>query len=227
VNVAIIGKGNLGSHLYNALKPHCDMQWYDRSYPKIIDADIVIVSVSDDSTLEVLSSIQGPLTVHTAGTVPMANLERTGVFYPLYSFTKEASVQWKTIPFLLESSRSEDMPILEEITRLIGARVFHITSDQRIKLHAAAVMVNNFTNHLYTLAKEHCDHYNLPFEVLNAIMRQGPDKAIALGPEVAQTGPARRGDNSTVERHLEQLQNPATKALYQTLSENIKKRYEL
>jgi len=203
------------------------MQWYGREFPKTIDADIVIVSVSDDATLQVLSDVHAPLVVHTAGAVNMANLARTGVFYPLYSFTKEASVQWADIPFLLETSRKEDMRILEEITRLIGAQAFYITSEQRTKLHAAAVMVNNFTNHLYTLAKEHCQHYDLPFEVLHAIMRQGPDKAIALSPETAQTGPARRGDDRTISHHLEQIHDPATKALYELLSENIKKRYEL
>lgn len=227
MKVAIIGKGNLGSHLHKALQPTCDMQWYGREFPKTIDADIVIVSVSDDATLQVVSDVHGPLVVHTAGAVTMANLARAGVFYPLYSFTKEASVQWADIPFLLETSRKEDMRILEEITRLIGAQAFHITSEQRTKLHAAAVMVNNFTNHLYTLAKEHCQHYELPFEVLHAIMRQGPDKAIALGPETAQTGPASRGDDRTISHHLEQIQDPATKALYELLSENIKKRYEL
>ena len=227
MKVAIIGKGNLGSHLHNALQPTCDMQWYGREFPKTIDADIVIVSVSDDATLQVVSDVHAPLVVHTAGAVNMANLARTGVFYPLYSFTKEASVQWADIPFLLETSRKEDMRILEEITRLIGAQAFHITSEQRTKLHAAAVMVNNFTNHLYTLAKEHCQHYDLPFEVLHAIMRQGPDKAIALSPETAQTGPARRGDDRTINHHLEQIHDPTTKALYELLSENIKKRYEL
>jgi predicted short-subunit dehydrogenase-like oxidoreductase (DUF2520 family) len=58
-------------------------------------------------------------------------------------------------------------------------------------------------------------------------MRQGPDKAIALGPKTAQTGPARRGDDRTINHHLEQIQDPAAKALYELLSENIKKRYEL
>jgi len=227
VKVAIIGKGNLGSHLHKALQPTCHMQWYGREFPKTIDTDIVIVSVSDDATLQVVSNVHAPLVVHTAGAVNMANLARTGVFYPLYSFTKEASVRWADIPFLLETSRKEDMRILEEITRLIGAQAFHITSKQRTKLHAAAVMVNNFTNHLYTLAKEYCQHYDLPFEVLHAIMRQGPDKAIALSPETAQTGPARRGDDRTISHHLEQIHDPATKALYELLSENIKKRYEL
>lgn len=227
MKVAIIGKGNLGSHLFNALQPTCDVKWFGRKFPKTIDADIVIVCVSDDAALQVVGEIQASLVVHTAGAVAMSNLERTGVFYPLYSFTKEASVQWTNIPFLLETSRSEDLPVLKEITRRIGAQSFHITSDQRTKLHAAAVMVNNFTNHFYTLAKEHCRHYDLPFEVLYAIIRQGPDKAIALGPETAQTGPARRGDDRTIDHHLKQLRDPATKELYELLSENIKKRYEL
>ena len=47
-------------------------------------------------------------------------------------------------------------------------------------------MINNFTNHLYTLAFAHAKEHNLPVETLFAIMKQGPDKAIAMGPKAAQ-----------------------------------------
>ena len=227
MKVALIGKGNLGTHLYQVLNEKVDLQWFGRDFPNSIDADIVIVSISDSQTAQVCAQIEAPLVVHTAGALSMLDSTNAGVFYPLYSFTKDAAVDWTQIPFLIETSDAQHISILEELVRTIGGKLFHITSEQRTKLHAAAVMVNNFTNHLYTLAEEHCEDYQLPFEVLYAIMEQGPGKAIELGPKQAQTGPANRGDQNTIKAHLEQINNPQTKELYSLLSESIFKRNEL
>lgn len=227
MKVALIGKGNLGTHLYQVLNSKVDLQWYGRDFPNSMDADVVIVSISDNHTADVCAQIEAPLVVHTAGALSMLNSANAGVFYPLYSFTKDAAVDWSRIPFLIETSDAQHISILEELVLTIGAKLYHITSEQRTKLHAAAVMVNNFTNHLYTLAAEHCEEYQLPFEVLHAIMEQGPGKAIELGPRGAQTGPASRGDQNTINAHLEQINNPQTKELYSLLSESIFKRNEL
>lgn len=227
MKVALIGKGNLGTHLYQVLNEKVDLQWYGRDFPNSIDADIVIVSISDSQTAKVCAQIDAPLVVHTAGALSMLDQDNAGVFYPLYSFTKDAAVDWTQIPFLIETCDAQHIGKLEKLVSAIGAKQYHITSEQRTKLHAAAVMVNNFTNHLYTLAQEHCQEYQLPFEVLHAIMKQGPNKAIELGPQNAQTGPASRGDQSTVNAHLEQINNPLTRELYSLLSESIFKRNEL
>jgi hypothetical protein len=63
--------------------------------------------------------------------------------------------------------------------------------------------------------------HNVPVETLFAIMRQGPEKAIQLGPINAQTGPAIRGDQSTIEAHLSKIQDEELKTLYQLLSDSI------
>jgi len=227
VKVVLIGKGRLGTQLYGVLKSRCDLQWFGRDFPTSIQADLVIVSISDAETIKVCDSIDASFVVHTAGGLELLKNENSGVFYPLYSFSKEAEVDWPQVPFLIETKKNKHLPILKEIVRIIGAKYYPITSEQRTKLHAAAVMVNNFTNHLYTLAKEHCEAYELPFEILHAIMRQGPEKAIEVGPEKAQTGPASRGDDSTIEAHLNQINNLKTRELYKLLSESIHKRNEL
>lgn len=227
MKVVLIGKGNLGTHLYKVLHDKFELSWYSRDFPNSIDADVVVVSISDSQTSQVCAHIEAPLVVHTAGALSMLDKANAGVFYPLYSFTKNAEVDWKRIPVLIETRNAKQISILEELVRTIGAKLYHITSEQRTKLHAAAVMVNNFTNHLYTLAEEHCEEYQLPFEVLHAIMEQGPGKAIELGPRQAQTGPASRGDQNTINAHLKQINNPQTKELYSLLSESIFKRNEL
>ena len=227
MKIAIIGKGNLGTHLYDALKSVASVQWYARDYPTSMNADLVIVSVSDKETLEVCERIDAALVVHTAGIVPQVDRPNAGVLYPLYSFTKGAVVDWVNIPFLIETAQENNLSILKETVTLLGAKFYSMSSGQRTKIHAAAVIVNNFTNHLYTLAEDYCRDHNIPFEVLHGIMKQGPIKAIELGAKQAQTGPAIRGDHDTIENHLESIRQKEIKELYEHISTSIRNRHEL
>ena len=227
MNIAIIGKGNLGSHLYEGLKAHAQIQWFGRQFPARIEADVVLVAVPDTEVPEVCGATGGTLVAHTAGAVALQKGPRCGVFYPLYSFTKGAQVQWSEVPFLVEAEREEDVAVLKKLATILTDKIYEVKTEGRQHLHAAAVMVNNFTNHLYTLASEHCAEKDVPFEVLHPIMKQGPGKAIASSPKQAQTGPAVRGDVQTLERHLATISDPEVKELYRLLSKSIQKTHEL
>jgi predicted short-subunit dehydrogenase-like oxidoreductase (DUF2520 family) len=181
-----------------------------------------MVCVPDDSVARVCEQLpENKLVVHTAGAVPMQDNNRSGVFYPLYSFSKDAEVNWSQIPILLEANSAQDLSLLKELATQLTEKVFEVSSAGRNQLHVSAVLVNNFTNHLYTLAFKHAKQHNVPVETLFAIMRQGPEKAIQLGPINAQTGPAIRGDKSTIEAHLSKIQDEVLKTLYQLLSDSI------
>ena len=227
MKVALIGKGNLGHHLYEGLSAHVAMEWYGRDYPLTIDADVILVAVPDTEVLKVCHSFKDKLIAHTAGSVKLPDTSRAAVFYPLYSFSQGQEVDWSKVPLLLETARKEDEIVLNELAQLLTSKIFWITSEKRENLHVAAVLVNNFTNHLYTLASDHCTAYELPFEVLHPIMKQGPEKAIESTPLKAQTGPAMRGDQNTMDKHLSQLENDELRELYVWMSNSIKKRDEL
>ena len=227
MNIAIIGKGNLGTHLYHGLQPHAQVQWYGREFPANLQADLVLVAVPDSEVPSVCASLQGTLVAHTAGAVSLQPGIHSGVFYPLYSFSKGQTVQWSEVPVLVEANREEDEAVLKELAHRLTKKTYSISTAQRQHLHAAAVMVNNFTNHLYTLASEHCAEKSVSFEVLHPIMKQGPEKAISSSPKEAQTGPARRGDQQTMEQHQRTITDPAVKELYQLLSKSIQQTHEL
>jgi len=165
------------------------------------------------------------LVAHTAGALPIQSGTRSGVFYPLYSFTKNAALNWSEVPILIEAKTKEDEAVLRTIASCLTQHIFDIPSNKREKLHAAAVMVNNFTNHLYTLAYEHAAQHELPVEILHAIMRQGPGKAIDLGPKKAQTGPALRFDTPTLEKHMDSIKDQDVQTLYKLLSASIQKHH--
>lgn len=223
-HIAIVGQGNLGQHLASGLQNAFQITTHGRALDIPNTAEVIIVCVPDDATAQVCAALpQGALIVHTAGAVPMCETPRSGVLYPLYSFTKGATVNWAQVPFLLEAHSNEDLAILLSIAKALSPLTYEVNSAGRNQLHVSAVMVNNFTNHLYTLAFAHAKEHNLPVETLFAIMQQGPDKAIAMGPQAAQTGPASRGDQKTIDAHLKRITDPEVQRLYTLLSESIAK----
>ena len=72
-------------------------------------------------------------------------------------------------------------------------------------LHLAAVFVCNFTNHMLTQGKQIADKAGFPFEIFNPLLQETISKAMDIGPENSQTGPAVRNDQNTIEKHLELL----------------------
>jgi predicted short-subunit dehydrogenase-like oxidoreductase (DUF2520 family) len=222
LHIAIVGSGNVGHHLQKALKGIATVHSVGRDLTVPEACEIVMVCVPDDSVIKVCEQLpENKLIVHTAGAVPMQDNNRSGVFYPLYSFSKEADVNWSKIPILIEANSAEDLSLLKELATQLTEKVFEVSSAGRNQLHVSAVLVNNFTNHLYTLAFDHAKQHNVPVETLFAIMRQGPEKAIQLGPINAQTGPAIRGDESTIAAHLSKIEDDQLKALYLLLSDSI------
>jgi len=242
ISVVIIGYGNVAQHLLKAfLKVDAvDVkQVYSRTLSKVshlknvsftddisklIDADIYIIAVSDDAIPLVSSQINNKgLIVHTSGSVSIDSLKNKGnkgVMYPLQSFSKEKEINFNEVPFCLETQNSDDYQLLEKLTLFLSKKIFAINSKQRQRLHVAAVFVNNFTNHMYTIGQDICDEHNVPFEVLLPLIQEGASKIKFLHPKEAQTGPAIRKDKKTIENHLNLL-NDKQQNIYKLLTKSI------
>ena len=245
IKIAIIGGGNVASHLTKAFyetKEVSLVQVYARNIAQIehlkhhtsitnslellIDADVYILAVSDDAISEVSSKINGNrLVVHTSGSASLESLQnkgRKGVFYLLQSFSKGKTVNFNKIPFCLEAENKKDLELLETLAKSIGSKIYHINSKQRKSLHAAAVFVNNFTNHMYKIGADICQEHQVPFEVLQPLIQETALKIKKLSPEAAQTGPAKRNDQETIQNHLKLL-NKEQQEIYQLITKSIQK----
>lgn len=191
-----------------------------------LQADIIILAVPDDSIREVLRFYQfspDHVIVHTAGAEPMATLDRplSGVFYPLQTFTWGEPVDFSQVPILVEGSNETIVNDLREIGQAISQRVQEMSSEDRLRVHVAAVMVSNFTNHLYHRAARWMKSSGLSFDLLHPLIEETWRKAKTLGPAEAQTGPARRGDQATMQRHLDLISDEALRQLYSLISQDI------
>jgi hypothetical protein len=61
------------------------------------------------------------------------------------------------------------------------------------------------------------------FDILKPLILETAKKVQDLSPYMAQTGPAKRNDKKTIKRHLNQLENEHHKAIYNLLTDSIKK----
>lgn len=246
VKVTILGGGNLANHLISVFLETEEIllqQVYNRSLKNIKwcenhveitnelqsikKSDVYIICVSDAYIEELVHKIKDlkGLVVHTSGAMPIDNLiplERKGIFYPLQTFTKGKKVDFKNLPICIEADQNEDLVLLENMASKISNKVYPINSFQRKKLHIAAVFVNNFVNHLYTIGEDICVANDIPFEILQPLILETAQKLSELSPKEAQTGPAKRNDQKTIEAHKEDL-SIDLKEIYSLLTQAITK----
>ena len=226
ISVVIIGSGNVATHLaatFLKVDTIAMTQINSRNLNSIPPADVTIIAVSDNAISEVSSKITNSFVVHTSGSVTMDALKNTGskgVFYPLQSFSKEKTVDFTQIPFCLEAENKDDLSKLETLVSFLNGKIYHINSEQRKSIHVAAVFVNNFTNHMYTIADDICKQYDVPFEILAPLIEETSLKIKNLSPKEAQTGPAKRNDTETIQNHLNLLSR-AQQDIYLKITQSI------
>lgn len=199
------------------------------------NSDVVIIAVSDDVIEEVAKEVvvdEGVILAHTSGSIPLNALAYTstpniGVFYPLQTFTKIKTVDFDSIPFLIEGETTHTIKVLSSLASLVSSQVKEISSKQRQQIHLSAVFASNFTNWMLTLSENILNEANLDFNIVHALIAQSINNAIQLGPENAQTGPAKRCDFEVLDTHIEMLtEKPEMQNLYKIVSQQILDHYQ-
>lgn len=249
MRTVIIGSGNVAFHLANAFVENNInlIQIFGRnekdlkeislktgvpfSTKYLVDADLYIISVNDESVEEVSKLVMKKdcIVAHTSGSLPKEILKgeyRKGVFYPLQTFSKSKVLDYQKIPFFLEAENEEDLKVIRNIALQISENVETSTYEKRKFVHLSAVFACNFVNHLYARAKEITDEHKIPFEYLYPLIEETMQKIKEIDPKSAQTGPSVRNDTRITKMQEEMLQGEQLK-IYKTMKDSIKKMYEL
>jgi predicted short-subunit dehydrogenase-like oxidoreductase (DUF2520 family) len=194
-------------------------------------ADLYMLAVSDSALPAIASQLKldKKLVVHTAGSVSKNVLaacsKNYGILYPVQSLRREITVL-PDIPFLVDGNTEDDLALITDFACGLSSQVERATDEQRLKLHVAAVMVSNFTNHLYALAHNYCLQEKLDFNMLLPLITAIADRLYEYSPVEVQTGPAIRNDKVTIQKHVDLLQQHAPlKALYTLFTESIQAMY--
>lgn len=251
----IIGSGNVATHLALALygKGESIVQVYSRSLDNakaladrvgadavadtsdiVADADVYIISVKDDAIEGIAEALAGKIkttavVVHTAGSVPLTILSKhithAAVLYPMQTFTKSRELDFSKIPCFIEATDAETFHIVEGMARSISDKVFTADSDKRKALHLSAVFACNMVNHCYHLAEHILDEAGLDFSLLYPLIAETADKAQAMSPYLAQTGPMVRYDQTVMDRQKAMLHDDDMTEIYEAMARSIHKRH--
>ena len=194
-----------------------------------------ILATPDSAIEEVAREIALPdnsLIIHTSGSTPIEILnysaaEELGVFYPFQSFTKGKKLDLKSVPILIEGSSKDVERKLSAPGKKISSKVLLCNSADRAYLHLAGVFASNFTNHMITRGQDIAQQHGFSRELLYPLIAETINKALQIGSENAQTGPARRQDVPTLEHHIKMLEEyEGLQEIYDLLSKDILNKYE-
>jgi len=206
-------------------------------------ADLTILAVPDDVILPLatdmvasLCSAAGHAAVHLSGAQDRSALRplaqqgsvRTGVFHPLQTFRRgpEAVGNVAGTYFGIDA----DQPLrdqLRQMARDLHGHPFDLTGVDLALYHAAAVFAANYPITLLAEAIALAADAGLDPETarkgMTTLLAGAVNNLRDLAPADAITGPAVRGDEGTIQRHLEALKaDPELRRLYQLLADRTK-----
>lgn len=242
-SIAIAGLGNVGSQLAQAFSDagisvkelysrnqELTRSWADKLNAEAVDSlsnvssDICIVCVSDNAVEEVIRQLPGTTkAVYTSGSIQLQDLSRPGqigVFYPLQTFTAGRTVNLFEVPFLIEAKDPDFAKQLFDLAWKISRKVMYMNSEERRKVHLAAVFVNNFVNHQLYIAEQLANQYDFDKSLLYPLLEETVGKAIEQGAFSSQTGPARRNDLNVIQAQ-EAMLSGTVKEIYHILTKSI------
>ncbi|HMJ47806.1 MAG TPA: DUF2520 domain-containing protein [Ferruginibacter sp.] len=248
MKVGLIGSGNVATVLGRLLLQHnhtvTQVISRELSHAKILatemnahsddfsgtpdaSADVFIIAVADSALQGCLEQfdVGNKLVVHTAGSVAMDVLKNVsanyGVLYPLQSLRKEMPLL-PSVPFLVDGNTPDVTEFIRVFALSLSPHVSVTNDDERLKLHTAAVIVSNFTNHLYAIAEDFCIKEKIDFKLLRPLIVETAQRIENISPSEVQTGPAIRKDIHTLDKHLRLLSaHPKLRTTYLRLTDSI------
>jgi predicted short-subunit dehydrogenase-like oxidoreductase (DUF2520 family) len=236
--LAIIGAGRVGRAMHRAAQAEAidsRLAGRDEAAAACAGAEAALLCVPDESIEEACEAIAATpglrLVGHTSGAAGLdalapateRGLEAFGL-HPLQTITgdnPELIGSWCAIT----GSTPAATAFAGSLARRLGMQSFELSGEQRAAYHAAASMASNFLVALEESAAELLDRTGIanPRDLLAPLVLRSAENWAASG-AAALTGPIARGDERTVERHLETIEEraPELLALYRALAERAR-----
>ncbi len=219
-SVRIIGPGRAGTSLALALT---NVGWdvapmlgrRDDLGDAAMGVQLLVLATPDDLIAEVAGQVGVvPTTVvaHLSGSRGLDELgdhPRKAAFHPLVSLpTPEVGAKrligaWYAV--------AGDV-LADKVVAALGGRAFPLDDDDRAIYHAAAAIASNHLVALLGQVERLAERVDVPFDAYLDLARSTLDNVVTLGPRKALTGPAARGDEATLRRHLRALPTEERKA---------------
>ena len=191
---------------------------------RLKSADLWLISTPDDAIQEVSEALAqsgvltpGNIVFHCSGSLsskiirlPDDQCYRASV-HPTHSFANpEKSIATFAGSSCAVEGNDQAVKVLNSLFSAIGGKCFPLQSDKKGLYHAATVMACNNLVSLLAISKQMLTEANIDpaqqEQILNPLIRQTVDNYLTnADPAASLTGPISRGDQSTVETHLDAL----------------------
>ncbi|MFL5846820.1 MAG: DUF2520 domain-containing protein [Solirubrobacteraceae bacterium] len=215
----VIGRGRLGSALAAALNAGEPLgRGSDGA-----GADVVLLCVPDAEIAAAASLIApGRLVGHCSGATTLAPLAPHEAFslHPLMTVA-EHGASFAGAGCAVAGSTPRALGTARQLADRLGMRAVQIDDADRAAYHAAASIASNFLVTLEAAAEQVLATAGAGRELLVPLVRATVENWAALGPDQALTGPIARGDEATVERQREAVEDraPHLLALFDALTD--------
>ena len=226
MKIVMIGSGNLATQLSLALKDAGReiVQVYSRT-------EAHAQELAEQLGCDCTTAIEAPkaLFLHTAGSVAMdvfkGYASHYGVLYPMQTFSKHRRVSFREIPCFVEASGEAELAVVRELAESISEHVVDCDSEKRKKMHLAAVLACNLTNHCYRLAERVLEREQIDFGLFLPLIEETARKVKTMSPKDAQTGPMVRYDQNVMAMQMAMLPDERTREIYRLMAESIHEDY--
>lgn len=212
-SVRIIGLGRAGRSFERALR---EAGWAVEGLGRGADVhaaatgvDLVMICTPDGAVGEVASAI-GPgeaVVAHVAGSLTLDVLgahRRVGSLHPLMSLPN-AEVGAARLRSNCWFAVAGTEPVVEAVVEALGGRSFGVPDEDRAVYHAAACVAANHLVALMGQVERLARSISVPPAAYVNLAAQSLANVEVLGAAEALTGPAARGDQGTIDRHLAHL----------------------
>ena len=190
------------------------------------DVDLVLIATPDASVATVAAAIEptdSAAVAHLAGSLgldALGNHLRPAAMHPLAALP-DPQIGARRLRSGCWFAVAGD-PLVYEVVDDLGGKAFEVADAHRAAYHAAAVVASNHLVALLGQAERVAALAGVPLEVMLDLARDTIDNVRGLGPAAALTGPAARGDEATIARHLKALPSDE-RAVYEALVNEAKR----
>lgn len=212
--IRIVGPGRAGTSFAVALRSvgHAVDGPIPRGTPLREAADgvdVLVLAVQDDEVAHVAAEVapaEGCCVAHLSGSLTLAVLDphpRRASLHPLVPLPNAEVGAARLLGGVTLAVAGD--PLAAELGRSLGARLVQVRDDDRAAYHAAACVASNHVVALLGQARRIATTVGLDLDAFLDLTRAAIEDVASLGPAGALTGPASRGDWTTIARHLDAL----------------------
>jgi predicted short-subunit dehydrogenase-like oxidoreductase (DUF2520 family) len=170
--------------------------------------DLLVIATPDDEIRGVAKAVErqeGTVVAHLSGARGLEVLaphRRRAALHPLVALpTPEIGAKRLVGAWFAVAGD----PLVEEVVAALRGRSFTVADADRALYHAAAAIASNHLVALLGQVERLAEAVGVPFEAYLELAEATLANVGDLGPARALTGPAARGDESTIRRHLRAL----------------------